>query len=205
MYLIKTPFWLRLIYPALTWRRRNEDKTIYITFDDGPIPDVTPFVLNSLAGYDAKATFFCIGDNVRKHPEIYKQVVEGGHAIGNHTFNHLRGWDTPVEDYVDNALKCNEYVHSTLFRPPHGRIRYSQIRALKAAIPDVEIVMWDVLSGDFDKNLSPEKCLRNVLSATEAGSVVVFHDSLKAFDRMSYALPRALQYWREKGFKFGVL
>lgn len=205
MYLIKTPFWLRLLYPTLTWRKLNDTKTIFITFDDGPIPNVTPFVLNSLKEYNAKATFFCIGDNIRKHPDIFMQVAEAGHAIGNHTFNHLRGWDTDDDVYVDNALQCHQLVASHLFRPPHGRIKKSQVRKLRSAIPDLEIIMWDVLSGDFDQQLSPENCLKNVLRTTEPGSIVVFHDSLKAFDRLQYTLPRALAAWKEKGYQFGTL
>lgn len=205
MYLIKTPFWLRGIYPSLTWRKLNDPNTIYITFDDGPIPNVTPFVLNSLNEFGAKATFFCIGDNIRKHPDIFDQVRSAGHAIGNHTFNHLKGWDTENEAYLENMLKCRELVKSDLFRPPHGRIKYSQISLLRKHVPGLKIIMWDVLSGDFDQSLAPEKCLDNVLRATKPGSIVVFHDSLKAAKRMEYALPRALRAWSEQGYRFGTL
>ncbi len=205
MYLIKTPFWLRRIYPSLTWRNPNDTNTIYITFDDGPIPNVTPFVLNSLNEYNAKATFFCIGDNVRKHPEVFDQVVKAGHAVGNHTFNHLKGWATADQEYLANMLKCHELVNSGLFRPPYGRIKYSQISLLRSKIPDLKIIMWDVLSGDFDQNLNPEGCLKNVLEKTEPGSIVVFHDSLKAFKRLEYTLPRALKAWSDEGFQFGTL
>ena len=201
MYLVKTPFLLRWLYPDLVWKKPSAN-TIYITFDDGPIPEVTPFVLNALADYDAKATFFCIGDNVRKYPEIYQEVIKAGHSIGNHTFNHLNGWNTDDEKYLENIGECAEYVKSDLFRPPYGKIKKSQIRKLKTRHPDIKVIMWDVLSGDFDQNLSPEKCLENVLRATVPGSIIVFHDSLKAFDRLKYVLPKALEYWSDKGFVF---
>lgn len=201
MYLVKTPFLLRWLYPDLVWKKPSAN-IIYITFDDGPIPDVTPFVLNALADYDAKATFFCIGDNVRKYPEIYQEVIKAGHSIGNHTFNHLNGWNTDDEKYLENIGECAEYVKSDLFRPPYGRIKKSQIKKLKTRHPDIKVIMWDVLSGDFDQNLSPEKCLENVLRATVPGSIIVFHDSLKAFDRLKYVLPKALEYWNDKGFVF---
>ena len=201
MYLVKTPFLLRWLYPDLVWKKPSAN-TIYITFDDGPIPEVTPFVLNALADYDAKATFFCIGDNVRKYPEIYQEVIKAGHSIGNHTFNHLNGWNTDDEKYLENIGECAEYVKSDLFRPPYGKIKKSQIRKLKTRHPDIKVIMWDVLSGDFDQNLSPEKCLENVLRTTAPGSIIVFHDSLKAFDRLKYVLLKALDYWSDKGFVF---
>ena len=201
MYLVKTPFLLRWLYPDLVWKKPSAT-TIYITFDDGPIPEVTPFVLNALADYDAKATFFCIGDNVRKYPEIYQEVIKAGHSIGNHTFNHLNGWNTDDEKYLENIGECAEYVKSDLFRPPYGKIKKSQIRKLKTRHPDIKVIMWDVLSGDFDQNLSSENCLENVLRTTAPGSIIVFHDSLKAFDRMKYVLPKALDYWSDKGFVF---
>lgn len=205
MYLVKTPFWLRAIYPKLVWRIPVDSKKIFLTFDDGPIPIVTPFVLNLLKEYNAKATFFCIGDNIRKHPDIFEQVKDEGHTIGNHTFNHLKGWSTPDEAYLKNFMRCQELVSSQYMRPPHGQIRFSQIKKLKRLYPDLEIVMWDVLSGDFDLNLSPEGCLNNIVKNVEPGSIVVFHDSLKAFDRLKYALPRALEIWSSKGFVFEAL
>src|SRR5581483_11934982 len=155
MYLVKPPLLLKLLYPNLLWNKKRDTPYIYVTFDDGPIPIVTPYVLNILKQHDAKATFFCIGDNVQKHPDIFEQVKNDGHAIGNHTFNHLRGWDTDDEVYTDNFLKCDELVHSNLFRPPYGRIKRSQIKKLRQINPELNIVMWDVLSGDFDQKLSP--------------------------------------------------
>lgn len=206
MYLIKTPFWLRWLYPpSLTWKKSNSTKTIYITFDDGPIPEVTPYVLSVLDQYHAKATFFCIGDNVRKNPEIFNAILEKGHSTGNHTFNHLNGWKTADEEYLENYKKCAHYVPSNLFRPPYGRIKRSQISGMQSLNPGVDIIMWDVLSGDFDQHLSPEKCLKNVLQNTEPGSIIVFHDSVKAFDRLKFVLPRAMEYWSRKGYKFAPL
>lgn len=202
MYLVKSPFWLQWLYSSLTWHKNRSAKCIYLTFDDGPIPDVTPFVLETLKTFDAKATFFCIGDNVRKHPDVFEQVVNGGHRVGNHTFNHLNGWKTEDTVYLNNVAKCNELVSSDLFRPPYGRGKKSQYSKLKS---QYSIIMWDVLSGDFDTQLTPENCLKNVLKYTENGSVIVFHDSIKAFPRLEYALPRALEIWKKEGYEFRML
>jgi len=205
MYLVKTPFWLRFIYPSLVWRKLNDSNKIYITFDDGPIPIVTDFVINTLKMYQASATFFCIGDNIRKHPEVFQRLKDEGHSIGNHTYNHLRGWDTDNDIYLNNIKKCHSLVQSDLLRPPYGRIKNSQISRVREAFPDMQIIMWDVLSGDFDQKLSPEKCLQNVIKHTRPGAIIVFHDSLKAFDRLEYVLPRALKFWKEKGYVFEKL
>lgn len=205
MYLVKTPWLLKKLYPALTWHKNRDSRCIYLTFDDGPIPIVTPFVLNILKQYNARATFFCIGDNVNKHPDIYKQLLAGGHSVGNHTYNHLKGWNTDNETYIANFLKCDELLHTSLFRPPYGRIKRAQINKLRDINPELQIIMWDVLSGDFDQQLNPEICLKNVLRHTGNGSVVVFHDSLKAFPRLEYVLPRALEYWSGRGYRFEVL
>lgn len=205
MYLFKTPWLLKKLYPGLTWNAGRGAKCIYLTFDDGPIPIVTPFVLNILDKYNAKATFFCIGDNVKKHPDVYRQVAGAGHAIGNHTFNHLRGWKTDDDIYTQNFLACDALLHTPLFRPPHGRIRRSQVKRLRAERPGLNIIMWDVLSGDFDQQLDPEVCLAKVLRYTKAGSIIVFHDSLKAFPRLEYVLPRAMQAWSKAGYTFKVL
>ncbi|HEY0668738.1 MAG TPA: polysaccharide deacetylase family protein [Sphingobacteriaceae bacterium] len=199
MYPATPPFWLKWLYPSLIWNKSRNEKAIYLTFDDGPIPVVTPFVLNTLKKFDATATFFCIGDNVKKHPDIYKQVLQDGHSVGNHTFNHLKGWKTGNADYLSNIEKCRELVDSNLFRPPYGRGTRSQYSILNS---QYSIVMWDVLSWDFHENLSPEKCLKKVIRNTRNGSVVVFHDSLKAYPRLEYALPLALQHWQEKGYTF---
>ena len=211
MYLIKSPLLLKWYYPSLLWNKSRTEKVIYLTFDDGPIPNVTDFVLKTLKVFNAKATFFCIGDNIVKHPDVYANVINDGHAIGNHTFNHLKGWKTDDETYIENTLKCQALTKSNLFRPPYGRIKKSQIRSLQSLVLSpqsdsrLNIIMWDVLSGDFDTNLSPEKCYQNVIKHTENGSIIVFHDSLKAFDRLAYALPRVLKYFTNKGFTFSTL
>jgi len=222
MYLIKSPLLLKWYYPSLLWNKSRTEKVIYLTFDDGPIPNVTDFVLKTLKAFNAKATFFCIGDNIVKHPDVFECVKNDGHAIGNHTFNHLKGWKTDDGTYLENTLKCQELTKSNLFRPPYGRIKKSQIKSLESLVwsseskapnnsqlpapsSQLNIVMWDVLSGDFDINLSPENCYKNVIKHTENGSIIVFHDSLKAFDRLSYTLPKALAYFTEKGFTFSTL
>lgn len=205
MYLVKTPRLLKKLYPQLTWDMPKGNRCIYLTFDDGPIPIVTPFVLNILQQHNAKATFFCIGDNVTKHPDEFEQVKSAGHAIGNHTYNHLKGWDTDDQTYLQNFSVANEQLHTNLFRPPYGRIKRSQIKLLKHAKPDLDIIMWDVLSGDFDINLQPEKCLQNVVKHTTDGSIVVFHDSIKAFGRLQYVLPKAMEYWSKEGYAFKSL
>jgi peptidoglycan-N-acetylglucosamine deacetylase len=199
MYFIKTPELLKKLYPNQVWSLPSRDKTIYLTFDDGPTPGVTDWVLETLKQYKARATFFLVGDNVKKHPEMVKQIVKQGHAIGNHTQNHLNGWSTETRDYLRNTLECAEVLETNLFRPPYGRITRRQAAIMKKRF---KIIMWDVLSGDFDKTISKEKVLRNVLQNTEAGSIIVFHDSLKAESRMKYALPRVLENFSKQGFKF---
>jgi peptidoglycan-N-acetylglucosamine deacetylase len=205
MYVVKTPWLVKQLYPSLLWNKPRTSNRIYVTFDDGPIPIVTPFVLNILQKYHAKATFFCIGDNIRKHPDIFEQVKKAGHAIGNHTFNHLKGSKTDDEVYLDNFLQCDALLDANLFRPPYGRIKRSQIKLLRQAKPGLRIVMWDVLSCDFDQKLSPEACLQKVLKHTRPGSIIVFHDSLKAFDRLEYVLPRAMEEWDRTGWEFGMV
>jgi peptidoglycan/xylan/chitin deacetylase (PgdA/CDA1 family) len=158
-----------------------------------------------LKQYNAKATFFCIGDNVTKHPKIFDEVKTDGHLIGNHTFNHLNGWKTQDQQYLENFIEADKLLQTNFFRPPYGRIKKSQIKLLKQAKPDLNIIMWDVLSGDFDMSLKPEKCLQNVIKHTEPGSIVVFHDSLKAFNRLEYVLPRAMEHWNKEGYEFSLL
>ena len=204
MYLVKTPSIFRWMYPNLIWKKSTKN-TIFLTFDDGPIPEVTPFVLDTLKEYGAKATFFCIGDNVRKYPEVYRRVLDEGHSVGNHTFNHLKGWATEDDEYIKNIELCSQYVESDLFRPPYGRIKNSQIRELRKLNSNFKIIMWDVLSGDFDTKLKPEKCLRYVVKNTCPGSIVVFHDSIKAFPILEDVLPKALEFWKRKGYEFGAL
>lgn len=192
---------LRTVYPEFLWRLDEDERVIYLTFDDGPIPDVTEFVLEQLDKFAAQATFFCIGDNVRKHRDVFYQVIEAGHLVGNHTFNHLNGWKTDDGDYLHNIAECQRElrIETGLFRPPYGRIKKSQATDVLA---DYKIVMWDVLSGDFDRSLPAEVCLRKTISYTEPGSIVVFHDSLKAWPTMRYVLPRMLAHFAERGYEF---
>lgn len=202
--------WLfqKVLYPKLTWSRYTNEKKIYLTFDDGPIPDVTEWVLDVLDQYQAQATFFCVGDNIRKHPQVFEKVLTGGHHVGNHTFNHLTGWKTPLQTYLDNVQQCQAQLsllpdsHSKLFRPPHGRITKAQIRHL---LPNYEIIMWDVLSGDFLKDIGQQKCLDTSIKHTEQGSIVVFHDSIKAEHNLRYVLPRYLEHFTSLGYEFAKL
>ena len=207
--IFRTPFFLPWLYPGLQWRIPTAEKEIYLTFDDGPIPGPTEFVLDQLERCHAKATFFCIGENVSRHPEIFQAVVRQGHAVGNHTFNHLKGWNYSVAEYLANIRLCQEEFlkspHSlrrvTLFRPPYGRIKRSQIRALKG----YSIIMWDVLSHDYSRTLSPDQCLRGTIQATRPGSIIAFHDSLKAEKNMRYTLPRFLEHFTREGYSFKAL
>lgn len=201
MYLAKAPFFLKWIYPKCIWNMDRSEKSVYLTFDDGPIPEITPFVLELLATYQIKATFFCVGENIKKNPHLFKQIVNAGHRIGNHTFNHLKGWKTRDESYLENVAACQELTQTNLFRPPYGRATHSQLKAL---YPDFKIIMWDVLSGDFDLNLSPEKCLQNVIQHTENGSIIVFHENIKSIPRVTYALPKAIESLLAQGYKFKI-
>ena len=206
-YFVKTPGWLKKIYDSYTWSISVKDKILYLTFDDGPHPEATPFVLKELKKYNVFATFFCIGKNVVAYPDIYDQIIREGHSIGNHTYNHLNGWKANNDDYLnDIALAANE-INSYLFRPPYGRITSFQAKQLKTVMKGKEpkVIMWDVLSGDFDTSCSPQQCLANVLFASVPGSIIVFHDSEKAFPRLEYALPRVIQYFSEKGYLFKPL
>jgi peptidoglycan/xylan/chitin deacetylase (PgdA/CDA1 family) len=205
LYLTYSPFWLKWFYPTLTWHKSRKEKFVYFTFDDGPIPVVTPFVLNTLKKFNCKATFFCIGDNVDKHPLILADIISEGHTIGNHTYNHLNGWNSSNENYIENVLKGSKLTSTRIFRPPYGRIKKSQIKEIKRQSPSTEVIMWDVLSGDFDERISKEQCVRNVLKHCKNGSIIVFHDSLKAFERLEYALPKVLENLSKKGFEFRTL
>jgi peptidoglycan/xylan/chitin deacetylase (PgdA/CDA1 family) len=178
----------------------NGTEAVYLTFDDGPHPTITPFVLEELRKYDAHATFFCVGNNVARYPEVYKELLAAGHRAGNHTYNHLNGWKTINNHYIKNINQAAKHIDSLLFRPPYGRIKLTQYRRLKRANPRWRVYMWDILSGDFDRETSPEQCLENVLSNIRPGSIVVFHDSEKAWERMKYALPRVLEYCKSKNW-----
>lgn len=202
MYLHKTPDLIKKVYPDLVWSIPATERKVYLTFDDGPVPEATPFVLDTLKEYQAKATFFCIGDNVIKHPQIFARIAEEGHQIGSHTLNHLNGWKFRNHHYLKNVLEGARLVPTTLFRPPYGKITRSQTAALRARF---SIIMWDVISGDFDIKIPKEKCLENVVKHVVPGSIVVFHDSIKAYDRMAYALPRTLDYLQSAGYTFDVI
>ena len=198
----KTPIWFRKLFPSLVWSISTNKKVLYLTFDDGPIPEVTEWVLAELKEFNAKATFFCIGDNVKKYPEIFQQILDDGHAVGNHTFNHIKGWSTKNEAYYNNIKECAELIDSKLFRPPFGRIKKSQFKHLQK---EYKIVMWSILTWDFLKNLDKDHALKTTLNKTKRGDIITFHDSLKAEENMKYLLPKWLKYFDEKGFKFEVL
>lgn len=201
-YLTKTPKWVFKLFNRSIWQMPDIEKSIYLTFDDGPHPDITPFVLEELDKFNAKATFFCIGKNVVKYPLVYNKLLEGGHAVGNHTFNHWNGWNTKADDYVHDVLLAKEHVESDLFRPPYGRITRKQHRQLTNLAQPFKIIMWSVLSGDFDVRLSPQRCYSNILKNVKSGSVVVFHDSEKANERLRFVLPLMLKHFTEEGFLF---
>ena len=199
-YTTKTPKIIQKFFPNYFWRFYSLAKDIYLTFDDGPTPEITTFVLDELQKYKAKATFFCIGKNVKKYPAILERIKKEGHSIGNHTFNHLNGFKTNNTDYIENIQQAAKLIESNLFRPPYGRLKTSQARSIIRA--GYKVVMWDVLSADFDTTITPEKCLKNVLSKTSSGSIVVMHDSIKAKDKIFYALPKILNYYTERGYVF---
>lgn len=205
MYLVQTPFWLRALYPSFEWRQKASQRRVYLTFDDGPHPDITPFVLDQLAQYRAKATFFCIGNNVRNHPQVYQQVLAEGHAVGNHTMQHLNGWNTSTQTYLDDIAEARQYIDSPLFRPPYGRITRHQARQLKQIHPHTRIMMWDVLSADFDTKLNAKACTAYVCYHARPGSQIVFHDSEKAWDRLKDSLPKVLQFLKGEGYEMAAL
>lgn len=201
---VKTNRFIKWIFANYVWEIPNHESKVYLTFDDGPTPEITEWTLEELKRYEAKATFFCIGDNIKKHPDIFLKVINQGHAIGNHTFNHLKGWKTGNETYIENVSRCQEQITNytshivNLFRPPYGKIKPSQSRILRKM--GYKIIMWDIVSFDFDHGISPEKCLENVLKNVRPGSIVVFHDSVKAAQNLKYALPKTLEFLKDKGF-----
>ncbi len=236
-YLKKISALGKFLYPSLLWNFPKTGNTLYLTFDDGPIPEVTPWVLALLKEYHAKATFFCIGENIVKHPEVFDQILSEGHNVGNHSFNHLNGWKTPISTYIENVEKAEEIIfekresrnqrqesrdrnqdfrtenienrkdtknkYIKLFRPPYGRITPKQIKTLQGQ--GFKIVMWEVISGDFDLNISPGDCLNNVIKNSRPGSIVVFHDSIKASENLKEVLPKVLKYFHQKGFEFKAI
>ena len=218
MRLITTPKILRLFYPSLIWEMPKGEKKIYLTFDDGPHPRITPQVLEILKKFNAKVTFFCVGNNVKKYKETFELIKKEGHSVGNHTFNHEKGLITKTKDYVDSVIEADALIQSPLFRPPHGRIKFSQIKTLKKKLRNsksqnlsnletqqLKIVAWTVISYDWDKSLTPDDCFNNVIKNAGDGSIIVFHDSEKALNNMIPALIKVLEYYTERGFTFEKL
>ena len=199
MYLAKTPQFIQNLFPNFIWKIPTEDKVIYLTFDDGPIPEVTPWVLETLRYHHAKATFFCVGDNILKYPDTFKTLQAEGHTTGNHSFHHLNGWATDNIRYFHDVRQGARLAKTEFFRPPYGRLTLRQAQFLQR---HYDIIMWDVLSADFDAQLSGEQCLQNVITNGEPGSIIVFHDSLKAETQLKYALPRVLDHYGNLGFRF---
>lgn len=206
--MVRTPKFVHRLFPKRIWAFPNSKNSVYLTFDDGPIPEVTTWVIEILKQYKAKATFFCIGDNVNKHPNVFQQIIEDGHSIGNHTYHHLNGWNTKTKYYINNCEKCEDSLNrvqdnkspiktqeseiNNLFRPPFGKLTLKQSKNLQKK--GFHIIMWDVLSADFDTEISNEKYLENVLKNIQPGSIVVFHDSLKSNEKLRYVLPKVLDY-----------
>lgn len=209
MRLVTTPKILRMFYPSFLWEMPKGEKKLYLTFDDGPHPTITPQVLEILKKFNAKATFFCIGNNVNKYKDTFELIKKEGHSFGNHTFNHERGWKTKTQDYVNSVIEANALIQSPLFRPPHGRIKFSQITKLlkfeSSRILNFRIVAWTVISYDWDKSLTPDDCFNNVIKNADDGSIIVFHDSEKAVNNMIPALTKVLEYYTNKGYSFEKL
>jgi len=198
MYLVKTPIFIQKIYESCTWRIDSKEN-IYLSFDDGPDLASTPFVLETLKSYNAKATFFCIGENAKAHPQIIEQIVAEGHSIGNHSYSHPSGWSTNTAEYLADVEKCNKVLGSKIFRPPYGRLKPAQLKALKDSY---KIIMWDVMSGDFEDQLSDEQCLKNITENAKAGSIVLLHDTAKSINKLKSVLPKVLEHFDAKGLKF---
>ncbi|WP_299115739.1 polysaccharide deacetylase family protein [uncultured Winogradskyella sp.] len=209
----KTPGFVKTLFPNFVWNINTESKVLYLTFDDGPTPEITQWVLKTLRPFNAKATFFCIGSNIEKHPEIFQAIIEQEHSVGNHTYNHLKGWKHKTKDYIEDVLKTQAIINSKfinrdisiekLFRPPYGKFKAKQSGKLQEL--GYKIILWDVLSYDWGKSVSEDNCLNNVLSTAKEGSIIVFHDSIKASRNLKYVLPKVLEYYNEKGYIFKAL
>jgi len=199
---VTSPLILRTLMPGLTWQVNTTEKVIFITFDDGPSPTITPQVLDILDQFQAKATFFCVGENVQKYPEVYEDILRRGHHTGNHTHNHLKGWTTNNKTYYANVEKAAELIRSNLFRPPYGKITPCQAYHLKR---EYQLVMWSVISYDFDARISPETCLKNVVDNSRPGTIAVFHDSAKAAKNLIPTLPVYLETMSAIGYTFQAL
>lgn len=209
----KTPGFVKSLFPKFVWNVNTQKKELYLTFDDGPTPEITDWVLQTLKEYDAKATFFCIGKNIESHSDIFQSILKQGHSVGNHTFNHLKGWKTKTKDYIDDVKRNQDLINSkvenhhssfeSLFRPPYGKFKSKQSYKLQKL--GYKIILWDVLSYDWDKSVSKEACLKNIIPAATEGSIIVFHDSIKASRNLKYSLPRVLEFYTKKGYTFKAL
>ena len=199
MFIEQPAIWLRWLYPRATWRMDKNERAVYLTFDDGPIPEATPFILKTLAEFGVHATFFMVGDNVRKHPELYDQIVAAGHQVGNHTFNHWGGFKHTTRSYSENVQKANDLIHSHLFRPPHGWMRWEQYFWVGRKY---RLVMWDLVTRDYSKWMTADDIVANVKRYARNGSIITFHDSLKSIDKLHYALPESLRWLKEQGYEF---
>ena len=193
-----TGLFTRVLPSSLLWQVKTNEKVVFLTFDDGPIPELTGKILEILAKHNAKATFFCVGENVRRNPMIYAEILEQGHATGNHTYHHLKGWSTNFEDYLEDITKAGKLINSGLFRPPYGLMTYRQAKALSN---DYQVVMWSVLTRDYDPAVSREECLETALQGIRPGAVIVFHDNIKAQEKVLYALPRVLEHLKKEGYR----
>jgi peptidoglycan/xylan/chitin deacetylase (PgdA/CDA1 family) len=201
MIIEQPAIYLRWLYPKALWRMDRRERSVYLTFDDGPIPESTPFLLDTLRHYGIKATFFMVGDNVRKYPELFEQIKAEGHQLGNHTHNHISGFRHSIKEYMYNVEKANAYIHSHYMRPPHGWMRISQYAWLSRKF---KVVMWDVVTRDYSKWMTAEDVFNNVKRYTRPGSIIVFHDSLKAIDKLRTALPQSIEWLLEQGYAFKV-
>lgn len=199
---VRLPGFITSLFKDVVWRFDGNSKVVYLTFDDGPVPEVTPWVIDLLWKENIKATFFCVGENVMKYPEVYQQILDGGHSVGNHTYNHWQGIKKGNQDYFDNIEKAAGFIDSDLFRPPHGWLTRSQYRFLKSRY---RIIMWDIVSCDYDTRIKPEKVLRNVKDFVRPGSVITFHDSIKAENNLKQSLPEAIRWMKEQGYRFEAI
>ncbi len=203
----KTPGFVKTLFPNFVWNINTDRKELYLTFDDGPTPEITDWVLQTLKQYNAEATFFCIGNNIEKYPEIFQHIIDQNHVVGNHTYNHLKGWKHNTKDYIEDTLETEAIINGfqlanrkKLFRPPYGKFKAKQSKQLQAL--DYKIILWDVLSYDWDQSVTEESCFKNITSAAQEGSIIVCHDSVKASRNLKYVLPKVLEYYTEKGFQF---
>jgi peptidoglycan/xylan/chitin deacetylase (PgdA/CDA1 family) len=201
-FIYKIPFFIPYFFPFFVWKIKS--KKIYLTFDDGPIPEITPWILDLLKKHHVKATFFCVGDNISKHHDIFSRIIQEGHSIGNHTFNHINGWKNSTKYYLENVMQCEQEINTyysnnlKIFRPPYGKIK--PLQAYQLIKKGYKIVLWDVLSGDYNQNISPEQCFQNVIKNISPGSIIVFHDNLKAIENIKYLLPKTLEFLSENNF-----